>query len=374
MGNTAFSDPETHRRLVASLEIEWDLAAAGLPPRLRGMVRRPGFAIVPDRRHLGAWVPAPVRAIHISERCIGEHPWYAVVDVLRHEMAHQIVDEVLLADDTPHGETFQRCCEALHANPRASGTYPTLDEAVLQGRATEDDRIMARVRKLLALSESPNQHEAESALAKARELMARYQVDVAAPAAEYVSIVLGEPSHRHSLEDHALASLILVHFSVRTIWIPMAVPATGRVGRALEIMGRRQNVQVAHYVHGVIRHTIDSEWARFRRGRPMGRNGRRDFALGMIAGFRGLLEKQERTSPEVAALVHAGDPGLEGYYDQRHPRRRTTSPGRTVLVNPELRRSGTAAAQRIGLHPGLTRADAPAAAPRQLPGAGPAAG
>ena len=369
-----FSDPETHRRLVAALEIEWDLAAGGLPPALRRCVRRPGFSIVPERHHLGAWVPAPVRAIHISERCIGEHPWYAVVDVLRHEMAHQIADEVLHADETPHGETFQRCCEALKANPRASGSYPTLDEAVLQGQATEDDRIMARVRKLLALSESPNRHEAESALAKARALMARYQVDVAAPAADYVSIVLGEPSHRHSLEDHALASLILTHYSVRTIWVPMAVPATGRVGRALEIMGRRPNVQVAHYTHGAIRRTIDSEWARFRRGRPMGRNGRRDFALGMIAGFRGLLERQEQTSPEVAALVHAGDPGLEAYYEQRHPRRRSTSPGRTVLVNAELRRSGAAAARRIGLHPGLTPADRAQAAPRQLPGARSAAG
>ena len=43
----------------------------------------------------------------------------------------------------------------------------------------ERKKLIERVQKLLALSESPNQHEAELAAARASELMEKYQIDMA---------------------------------------------------------------------------------------------------------------------------------------------------------------------------------------------------
>lgn len=348
-------DAAFHHRIAQALELEWDLAVAWFPAGLKRDTRRPGFSLCQASRVLGQWVRAPVREIRISERCVLDHPWYVVVDVLRHEMAHQFADELCHEPEPAHGEAFRTFCRVLHANPSASGTYPTLDEAVLSDQANDSDRIMARVRKLLALSGSPNRHEAERAMAKARELMARHRIDGAERPADrdFVSIVLGEPALRHGLETHALASLIRDHYAVRTIWVPMAVVAAGKVGRALEISGTRQAVQLAHYAFDFVRHVTASEWRAYQRGLRLGANGRRDFALGMIAGFRALLEAQVRTSPQVQALVRRGDPALEAYFEERHPRRSQTRAGHGVCVNRALSRAGEALARRIGLRHGV---------------------
>jgi hypothetical protein len=349
------TDPDFHRRIARALEMEWDLAIAWFPAEVKRAARRPGFSLIHTTHLLGQWMPAPVREIRISETCVLNHPWYAVVDVLRHEIAHQLADELYGEAEPPHGEAFRDLCHFLHANPRTSGDYPTLDDAVLADRASDGDRIMARIRKLLALSGSPNQHEAELAMAKARELMAKHQLDPAepTPADDFVSIVLGEASLRHGLEVHALASLIRDHYSVRTIWIPMAVPALGKVGRALEVCGTRLHVQLAHYAFDFVTHVIAGEWRTYRPGVRLGANGRRDFALGMVAGFRALLDEQLRTSPQVQALVRCADPALEDYFEERHPHQTQTRAGRGVRIDHGLRQDGEALARRIGLRRGV---------------------
>jgi hypothetical protein len=349
------NDPDFHRRIARALELEWDLAVAWFPPELKRAARRPGFSLSRTTHILGQWVREPVREIRISEACVLNHPWCAVVDVLRHEIAHQLADELYGAVEPAHGEVFRDLCAFLHADPKASGAYPTLDEAVLADKPSDADRIMARIRKLLALSGSPNQHEAELAMAKARELMAKHQVDMAEspPDDDFVHLVLGEPSLRHGLEIHALASLIREHYSVRTIWIPMAVPAVGKVGRALEICGTRLHVQLAHYAFDFVTHVIAGEWRTYQPGVRLGANGRRDFALGMVAGFRALLDEQLRTSPQIQALVRREDPALEDYFEERHPHQRQTRAGRGVRVNRDLRQAGEALARRIGLRRGV---------------------
>lgn len=348
-------DPGFHRRIALALELEWDLALCWLPEDVRRRVGKPGFRLVRTDGILGRWVPGPVREIQISEGCVLGHPWYAVVDVLRHEIAHQLADELYGETDPPHGAAFRELCRVLRASPKASGQIPTLDDRVLAESPSEDDQTMARIRKLLALSGSPNRHEAERAMAKARELMARYKVDLPEDHAgePFVSIVLGESALRHGLEMHALADLIRRHYAVRTIWVPMAVPAAGRLGRALEVSGTRRAVQLAHYTFEYIRHAIACEWRTYSAGMRFGPRARRDFALGMISGFRALLDAQVRASPQVRALVHRGDAGLDAYVAERHPWTRSTSRGRSVSVNQGLHSAGEARARRIGLHRGV---------------------
>ncbi|MBN2450834.1 MAG: DUF2786 domain-containing protein [Lentisphaeria bacterium] len=350
--------PEAHRRLCHCLELEWEMAAARLPSALRLHLRRPGFGLNANVSTLGQWLGEPVREIRISRRCVLNHPWYAVVDVLRHEMAHQLAEEVLagIEDQGPHGDTFQRACRLLGIEPRTAARFTPLDEAAPASGTPEEERILTRVRKLLALGGSPNHHEAHRALAKARELMARHGVNPAPEGQDpdYIAVGLGEPALRHGLEMHALASLIRDHYGVHTVWIPSAVLRAGRLGRALEVCGTRRNVQLAHYAFDYIRHAIDAEWQRERGGtRGHGPHGRRDFALGLIRGFRRMLTEQEAGHNEVRALVRAGDAGLDAYFRQRHPRLRQTRAGRGALVNPDLMARGEATAQRLGLRRGI---------------------
>jgi hypothetical protein len=292
----------------------------------------------------------------LAGRLFLEHPWYAAVDVLLHETAHQVAQEVLGAHgETDHGETFREACALLGANPAASGTYPTADEAALSDEQREDEtgRVMKRVRKLLALAESPNRHEAERAMAKAHQLMARHNLSVIQNdlPRDFHSVCIGKPGLRHSLDVHVLATLLRDFYFVKVIWIPTYVLEKRKVGRVLEISGTRSNVQLAHYVHDYVRHYIDREW-RACRVRGSSRNGRRDFALGVLRGFRDVLERQA-SGPEDQALIRMGDPQLDAYFSSRHPNRRTTSRGRGVRVDPDVVDAGEDAGRRLVIRKGV---------------------
>ena len=59
---------------------------------------------------VGRWDPEH-RCIEISEQLILDRGFGAAIEVLKHEMAHQFVHEVLTdADESPHGKVFRSVC------------------------------------------------------------------------------------------------------------------------------------------------------------------------------------------------------------------------------------------------------------------------
>ena len=104
-----------------------------------------------------------------------QKPWSVVSEVLRHEMAHQFVSEQLKGheDDTPHGPAFQRICSRFGIDPRAAGLPEGEGPA---GPPTEGARVLRKVQRLLALAESSNEHEAQSAMSAASRLMLKYNI------------------------------------------------------------------------------------------------------------------------------------------------------------------------------------------------------
>ena len=82
---------------------------------------------------------------------------------------------------TSRGPKFREICLELGSSPAASGTYPPLDQRVFSDEEdglSEESKLVVKVRKLLALSQSANQHEAEQALLKARELTEKYELSI----------------------------------------------------------------------------------------------------------------------------------------------------------------------------------------------------
>jgi len=99
---------------------------------------------------------------------------------------------------------------------------------------------MVRVKKLMALAGSPDQHEAEAAMGKAHELIARYNLDLLAQEEErnFTSVFVGRPALRHPPEDYALAHLLQDFYFVRGIWVSAYVPARSRWGGFWRSAGR----------------------------------------------------------------------------------------------------------------------------------------
>lgn len=354
---------EWERRFLVGLQEEWELARWRLPMVHARTLRPPVFGISASLTEWGKWHAAPRRELQLSWRLVWDHPWYAAVEVLWHEMAHQVAEECLgVVEETAHGPAFRQACQWLQVRPRATGTYPTLDQLLAgNGELSEDDRIMARIRKLLALAESPNRHEAELALAKAQELMGRHNVELHEHAArrDFVSVRLGQAKKRHTRDDQYLAGLLTQHYMVQGIWIPGYDPESDTVGTVFEISGTALNVRLAHYVFDYVREFCRREWLLFAGRRRLGLNARRDFTLGILSGFAETLRQGEANAPDsVRALVQRGDPELNRYFAERYPRQRTRRRS-AARCQADLLDRGREVGRELTIHPGIEAPSGP---------------
>lgn len=154
------------------LQQQWSVETVYLQPRERARMTMPVFWLSDFSRTWGRW-DRGTRQIAIRRDLVHDYPWSCIRDVLRHEMAHQYVDEILGGEETPHGPRFRQACRVLRADAKATCEYTPLHARDPSRGLTEEDRLVARVKKLLALGESPNPHQAQAALAKAHKLMGK---------------------------------------------------------------------------------------------------------------------------------------------------------------------------------------------------------
>jgi predicted SprT family Zn-dependent metalloprotease len=280
----------------------------------RGGLAPPTIELVPARSTLGRWIPE-TRTLEISRPLVVEQSWTAVLEVLKHEMAHQYVHEVLQeTSQTPHGVAFRDACARLGVEARASGVPE------VEARAN-DDRTVTRIARLLALAESPNRHEAEAAMAAAQRLMLKHNLEVVQSAAvrDYAYAHLGRPSGRVGEHERLVAMILGKHFFVEVIWIPVYRPLAGKRGSVLEICGTRSNVATAEYVHGFLHQTAERLWREHKAARGITSDReRRAYFAGVMTGFADKLTKQSAQN-RSEGLVWVRDGDLESYFRRRHP-------------------------------------------------------
>jgi hypothetical protein len=280
----------------------------------RGRCKRPVLALGESAR-LGAWV-GDRRLLELSRALVLGQPWGVVREVLKHEMAHQFVDEVLgIHDQTAHGPAFEAVCRQHGIDAAASG---------LPAAPAGESTVLRRIARLLALAGSPNVHEAEAAMQQARRLMLKHNIDATTAAARegFAFRHVGAPRGRVDAHEQVLAGILAQHFFVEVIWIPSYLPREGRRGRVLELCGTPSNLDVAAYVHGFLLETAERLWREHRRRHALpGDRERRRFLLGVMIGFD---EKLAASAAETQreGLVWRGDPALEEYLRRRYPRRR----------------------------------------------------
>jgi hypothetical protein len=317
-------EKELERRILHGLAWEWKTALWVLPPSLRRRMRMPLFSLRDMTSRLGVW-SSQNREISLSRDLVLNHPWDAVCEVLLHEMAHQFAEEVLgVQGEPPHGLGFLRACRLLRANPKASGTYRPLDERIIRERVGTKDRIMLRVKKLMALAESKNRYEAELAMAKAHELMEKHNLDLIYrnETRDFVSCFVGKPALRRFREDYMLANLLQDFYFVHGLWVPAYVLEKGKMGRVLEISGIPHNLRIACYVHDFVDRFIGSQWREYNQEKGLNRYRKTDFAAGIIEGFRSKLKRNKQAKESLVherGLIALTDPLLAEYVSYRYP-------------------------------------------------------
>lgn len=323
-------------RVLRELLIEWRYINR---VRFRERLTAPALELSDSKLRLGAWV-RETRTIEISRGLVRKHPWPLVVEVLKHEMAHQYVHEALgVLDETAHGQSFARVCRDMGIDANAKGLPRTYDE--------REKKLIDRVTKLLALAESPNQHEAEAAMVAAKRLLSQNQLEDAfrQNQSDFAVRYLGKPNGRVGEAERLLAGILTGHFFVEAIWISAYRAEDDLRGSVLEICGRETNVSVAEYVHGYLLTTAERLWEEHKEHLGIRSNrDRRTFLAGVMSGFASKLKSEKRRLSEEG-LVWVKDGQVETYFRQRHPHVRNVRYGGTA--RPRSYYDGHAAGQHI---------------------------
>jgi len=310
----------------------------------------PHFELVSSKTRLGRWSEL-TRTIELSRPLILSEPWGTVMEVLKHEMAHQYVSEVLgERDETAHGPRFRAVCERLGIDQAAAGMPKPPEEAAAEN---EEKRIGERIAKLLRLAESSNVHEAEAAMAAAQRLLLKHNIELgsARAAQGYVWKHLGTPTGRTTEAERVLSLILGKHFFVEAIWIPVYRPLEGKRGSVLEICGSPENVEIAEYVHSYLVTTAERLWREHKvRQRIRGDRDRRTFLAGVMTGMTDKLNLEQKASAQ-AGLVWIADGDLSKYFRRRHPHvRHVRYAGQP---RSEAYTHGREAGQRIEIHKGM---------------------
>jgi len=323
-----------------------------------GRLRRVPLMFVDGTERLGQWCSEPER-IELSRRVLINNGWSTLVEVLKHEMAHQYTEQVLgVRDEGPHGPAFRSVCRERGIDGRAAGMPAG-------GDAGEDrQRVIQRITKLLSLAQRGDRHEAEAAMSAAQRLMLKYNLEHAAQPEShgYRFVNLGRATGRVTEADRILAALLAEHFFVEVIWVPVWRPLEGKRGSVLEVCGTEENIEFATYVHSFLLDTAERIWMKYRaeRGLP-GNAERREFIAGVMTGFRDQL-RRDKARQVKQGLVWLGDADLTQFLKRRHPHVRWLR-GAAKLRQPSYA-DGRAAGRRIDLKKPIKGAARPA--PRLL--------
>jgi hypothetical protein len=310
----------------------------------RGRMRPPVLALSDVGSRLGQW-NSITRTISIDRILVFDKPWSVVREVLKHEVAHQFVDEVLkIHDQAAHGPAFDDVCRRFGIDARASGLPAT------PAGSDDGSPVLRRIARLLALAESPNVHEAEAAMKTAQRLMLKHNIDamVAAASEGYAFVHLGVPRRRVEAAEHVLAGLLARHFFVEAIWVPSYLAKEGRGGRVVELCGTPSNLEVASYVHAFLLETSERLWREHKRRHGIDSDKeRRRFLVGVMSGFDEKLKAGTKEN-QREGLIWVGDPGLENFLHQRYPRR--SGGGGIGVRQTEAYEHGREAGRNIVLH------------------------
>jgi len=194
----------------------------------------------------------------------------------------------------------------------------------------EEDKIISRIRKLMALGESPNQFEAETALKTAERLMLLYKVEMNKvkdhrDAGKFQELCVAKFLRMFPEVDFA-ASICTNFYFVRLlirIRRDSLIPNT-RTKKQYIFFGREKDLEMAQFVFNFTCEAMKIAWLEFKReyGR-VGTGGRRAFYQGFYIGLARKLRNErksvEKECVEVVAIVRADNTELKARFEEVYP-------------------------------------------------------
>jgi hypothetical protein len=339
---------ETRLLLVRMLHEKWGQFNAVY---LKGALRAPIISIGQDKSAYGTW-NKNTRTITLMQWHIEQdHPYYWI-ETLRHEMAHQIVDELLSPkveqSYKPHGPLFEKACRLMGH----------VENEVRQ--ATHETPAVRRIKKLLALSENnPSEQEVTAALQIARKLILKHGFQEHPQGDSGMrEQPVGQPFKRINSAQRHLCQLVRSAYGVNCYWSKYFFLDGAQY--QMHIFGQQASVEIASYVFERLLYLVDTIWEDHKkelrkRGEKGGLRRKNSYQRGLIIGYQQKLEESigHDTQADKAMVLHR-EARMEKHYTQRHPDVRSSYSG--ARSDTSALQAGVRDGRKLRVHQGLKRA------------------
>ena len=276
-------------------------------------LEKPTFRISEAKRQEGSWEPHS-RTISISRHFIEKYPWYLTIELLKHEMAHQYVSEIL-KENTAHGASFKKACQKLGVHPEFYKANGDISSSIIlkltKELSPEAEKMLNKVEKLLALGMSDNEHEALSASKKAKELILKHNLEIFSKnnyredtRATY--LVITQKKKRIESLQKCILGILRDFYFVNPVTFRLYDPQDDDSYRSIVLFGIQENLEVAKYVYHYLRDTGTRLWKEYKERRKVTMRHKVSFDMGFIKGVRANLQKSLPKS-KITEVVYTPD-------------------------------------------------------------------
>lgn len=282
--------------------------------------------IVSNQSFWGQWDPE-TRTIRLSQRLLDRYEWTTVIEILKHEMAHQYVTEAFPIKDI-HGNSFKMACQALGIVAWARTASGELPDEIPSWRtaklSSETQRQIERVNKLLSLASSANEHEASLAMQRAQEISARHRLERVElqQAAECDYWFVPFKKSRIDASTKIIFGILRSFYFVRPIFTSYFDVKDFQTYKAYDVAGRPEDLQMAEYVYEFLVRTLDHLWRDHQEQRGVAGGAKRSYCMGVLAGFRDKLSEAQAkraVEPSSKAIIALDEKALVDFLKYRYP-------------------------------------------------------
>jgi len=273
-----------------------------------------------------------------------------IKNILKHELAH-LICYLKFGHVQHHGAEFKSVCEQYGFSKDISAASAQLDS--LNEKIEGDlpsEKLLARVKKLMALGSSNNPHEAQMATAKANELLLKHNLNSLSQKQnddEEVCLKRVLSAKRNNAKLNAIYE-ILGSFFVQPVF------SHGKGQVFLEVVGNRVNVELADYVANFLDKELEALYKNAQKDNPnlKGTAKKNAFLKGVAAGYLQKIkeyQKVDQHSKELVSLKGVLKEQVDLVYGRLSYSK--SSSGRTCSESKNL---GTKAGKGLSIRPGVS--------------------
>jgi hypothetical protein len=268
---------------------------------------QPNIEISNNLGNVGQW-DQKGKTISLSKRLIESQSWSVVIEVLKHEMAHQYVSEHFKGKDTsPHGDHYKYACKMLGVHPVFMKATGNISEDAL---VFEEDisfhakQMLSKVEKLMALGHSDNEHEAQSASRKANYLLHKYKLD-GVKESNATSITYKAICHKKKqieLVQKRIANLLSSYYYVDIVLAPVFDQHDLKEYKGIYIFGKLEDIKIAEHVYYFLYQTSINLWKNYNK-----KTKDRNKTSFMVGFAKGVSQNHKKMFSEISGIKDSND-------------------------------------------------------------------